>query len=205
MGSKIESLQKLINLGVNTPNFEILTTGEEVMEFIKRGEKTRRLDAFSIRTDNKKGQALYKKWGLPFFPNKPWGEIVDILNKELLPLIDEKIDIIVAEGINPKDSLISGRYLRNPKEGDILDYIRGPSTGRDVDRGSPESWIPTSSYKKELPLHIQGQFMRVSNYARNSFPRAFKTSFVIEFSVYPYPIGRLKDKLIFWEVIKISF
>jgi hypothetical protein len=199
MGKKTESLLKLKALRVNIPVFEVLTNSEEVRNFLKQS-MPRRWDAYSIRTDNKKGQIPYKKWGLPFFPNKNWGEVRDILNKELLHLVDRELDIIMAEGIDPKDSLISGRYLKDLEGEDVVDYITGSSTGRDIEKRTPKEWKPTSS---EVPPE-QMQFSRIVNYVKYSFSHAFEAPFVVEFSIYPYPIGRLKDKLIFWEVIEIS-
>lgn len=198
MGMKIDSLQKLISLRVNTPTFEVLSNSKEVEDFLKRS-MPRRWDAYSIRTDNKKGRALYKKWGLPFYPNKFWGEVVTILNKELLHLVDKELDIIMAEGINPKDSLLSGRYLKDYKE-NIIEYVLGPSTGRDIERGVPKQWAPNSN-TIEPPL--RKQLIRVVDYVKYSFSHTFGLPFVVEFSIYPYPIGELRDKLIFWEVIEI--
>ena len=195
MGAKTESMLKLMELGVNTPVFEVLSSSQAVMEFIEKGAKW---DKFSIRTDNKKGLALYKKWGLPFFPNRTWGETVDVLEGELLQLVDKNLDIIVAEGINPEDSLVSGRYLRDFK-GDIVDYVLGPSTGRDVEAGVPKQWNPSYSANPPLP-----EITKVADYAKSpSFLRVFRVPFVLEFSIYPYPIGKLRDKLIFWEVIEV--
>lgn len=202
MGAKTDSILKLMSLGLNTPDMLILRSREDVNSFLRHGllhlYHMEGWEKISIRTDNKKGQETYKKWGLPFFPNKTVEEVRKIITKELLNLVNVKIDILVSKGIDPQDSIMSGKYLRS-FEGDFLDYVLGSSTGRDIDKGIPRTWnVSTDVMPADLPQReIIELLATVLGLRRN-----FQTPFVVEFSVYPYPIGKLDRKLIFWEVIE---
>jgi len=198
MGAKTNSLLKLMNLNLNTPDVIILRDREDIARFLKSnvwGDWRK----VSIRTDNKERMEAYKKWGLPFFPNKTKEEAREILTRDLPELVDRNIDILVAEGINPEESTLSGKYFKSLTE-DLLEYILGPSTVRDIERGSPKCWdVPEDVMPVELPLEEMKELLYV---ALKTISKEFRMPFVIEFSVYPYPMGRLKKTLIFWEVIE---
>jgi len=200
MGSKIGSILKLMSLNLNTPDIIVLSSREEIYNIMKF--KFNGWERVSIRTDNKEGKEVYKKWDLPFFPNKLPGEASRILGIELLPLIDEKIDIIVAKGINPGDALMSGKYMRGDAE--VVEYIIGPSTVRDVDKGIPNSWdfygerMPHDLLHLQLPISFQYSLF----HAIEQTDRGFRSPYILEFSVYPYGVGKLDKPLIFWEVIE---
>ena len=203
MGAKGDSILKLMSLGLNTPDMLILRSTKEVNRFIKYGILDlfymEGWERFSIRTDNKKGRALYKKWGLPFHPNKTVGETRDILRRELLHPADDKMDILVSKAIDPKNSVLSGKYLRSLEE-DFLDYVLGSSTGRDIDKGIPKTWNVSSEV---MPMDLPPEEIRELLQAIQGVVfKNFQTPFVVEFSVYPYPIGKLNRNLIFWEVIE---
>ena len=202
MGAKGDSILKLMSLGLNTPDMLVLRSKGDVSSFFRHGllhlfhmEGWKKI---SIRTDNKKGQETYKKWGLPFYPDKTMGETRKIISEELLDLVEDKIDILISKGINPQDSILSGKYLKDVG-GDFLDYVLGPSTGRDIDRDIPKTWNVSLEVKPtDLPPREVVELLATVLGLRQNF----QTPFVVEFSVYPYPIGKLNRTLIFWEVIE---
>lgn len=199
MGKKTESLLKLADLDVNTPNIKIMRSGVELSNFLKCNMGG--WERISIRTDTKKEYENYRKWGLPFYPYQTKEEFKKILRQELLELVDKSIDILVAEGINPQDVLISGKYFKSTNR-DIIEYILGPSTVRDVDRSIPKHWdLSLESPPRDFNLVSADLGELLCKVNRIIFLR-FKIPFVVEFSIYPYPVGKLKKTLIFWEVIE---
>jgi len=205
MGSKTDSILKLESLKLNTPEIQILRSMKDVDRFLSlEGMGWKRV---SIRTDNKKEEAVYKKWGLPFHPNKSWEEALEIINKELYPLVDEEIDIIVSRGIDPNNALLCGKYRKSYQEGDIIEYVSGPCTVRDVDSGIPKRWdvsdmpMPTeltAVLSRDLVTNI-GSLPYIVRWA---ISRKFRVPFIVEFSAYAHAVGKLNRPLIFWEVIE---
>lgn len=203
MGAKGDSILKLMSLGVNTSDMLVLRSRGDVSSFLEYGVlhlyHMEGWEKISIRTDNKLGQVTYKKWGLPFYPNRTIEETREILTNELLDLVDVKIDILVSKGIDPQDSILSGKYLRSMEE-DFLDYVLGPSTGRDIDKKIPKTWEASSGVMPtDLPVDKMKELLDI---VLGVLHRNFQVPFVVEFSVYPYPIGMLNKNLIFWEVIE---
>jgi len=212
VGRKIDSLMKLMSLGLNTPEMVFITSQDELDKFLdpRSMSDAEGWEKVSIRTDNKEHLETYKRWGLPFFPNKTMKEAQEILKKELSLLID-KIDIIIAKGIDPKDTLMSGKYLRDYKE-DVLEYVLGSSTVRDIDRSIPKVWIvpPETRFidfsSRPSSMEISSDQLEkvglLPHIARRIVSKEFQAPFVLEFSIYPYPIGLRNRELIFWEVIE---
>ena len=198
MGSKIGSMLKLMSLNINTPDIHVLPSREAVYGFIK--SNYREWKRISIRADVKEGKKT--TWNLPFYPNRTREEALKILGKELLPQVDDKIDIIVAEGINPGDALMAGKYMRGDTE--VLEYIIGPSTVRDIDKGVPNRWevyggrMPHDLLHLQLPINLHYSLF----YTVEQADRGFRAPYILEFSVYPYGVGKLDKPLIFWEVIE---
>lgn len=200
MGAKADSIMKLISLGVNTPRVRVLTNQAEVDFFCQNGMEG--WEKISIRTDNKQDFETYKRWGLPFFPNRSVPEVNKILEGELHDLVKDKIDIIVAEGIDPKDTIVSGKYLRSQWE-NLVDYVLGSSTVRDVETTTPKTWDTNMLLSDtDIPRKAWVSMGLLPHIVKRIISRKFMVPFVAEFSVYPYPIGVKQTPLIFWEVIE---
>jgi len=190
-----------MSLNINTPDIHVLPSREAIYGFIK--SNYRGWETISIRADVKESKKVhYVSWGLPFYPNRTQEEALKILGKELLPLVNEQIDIIVAKGINPKEALMAGKYMRGDVE--VLEYIIGPSTVRDIDKGVPPSWniygerMPHDLIHLQLPISLHYSLF----YTVEQTDRGFRAPYILEFSVYPYGVGKLNKPLIFWEVIE---
>lgn len=200
MGSKIASILKLMSLNINTPDIHVLPSREAVYGFIK--SNYREWKRISIRADVKEGKKT--TWNLPFYPNRTREEALKILGKELLPRVDDKIDIIVAEGINPKEALMSGKYMRGDVE--VLEFVLGPSTVRDIDKDIPSSWrvygerMPRDLANYPLPINLPYSLFHTIEQT----DRGFRAPYILEFSVYPHEVGKLNKPLIFWEVIEVK-
>ena len=200
MGNKMDSIRKLMSLNLNTPDIRVLRSREDVYNFVKSNYEG--WEKVSIRADNKEGKEVYKKWDLPFYPNRSSVEVKHILGMELLPLVSEKIDIIMAKGINPGDALMAGKYMRGDVE--VLEYIIGPCTVRDVDQTIPRKWnvygerMPQDLSCLQLPVNLNYSLF----HAVEQTDRGFRAPYILEFSVYPYGVGKLDKPLIFWEVIE---
>ena len=195
MAKKIDSLWKLRVLGLNTSNFKILKSRLDVDYFFNRTDWKR----ISIRTDlkdpTKRGVS---RFGLPFFPNLDYLEARKIIVHDSTVSTDD-LDIIVSEGIDPKDALLSGKIIMENELKGNLEYILGASTVRSLDYVIPKRYTvkfsePVTLLSFNLPLE------KLSHQIKQIILPSFRTPFIIEFSIYSHPIGRLKDRLIYWEV-----
>jgi len=195
MAKKIDSLWKLRVLGLNTPNFKILKSILDVDYFFNRTDWRR----ISIRTDVKNSARGISQFGLPFFPNLDYLEARKLLLGDTIPIYN--LDIIVSEGINPDDALLSGKIMiRNELRGD-LEYTLGASTVRSLDQIIPERYtVELSDYRNIPLLKFPIPLEKLIYQIRQIILPSFLTPFIIEFSIYSHPIGRLKDRLIYWEV-----
>jgi hypothetical protein len=115
-------------------------------------------------------------------------EFDDLLN--FATAQNKKYFVLVNEALPLTDSLIAGNIFFNSSSDFILEYFRGPGTPRDVDTKplqhlrSPDVGSLAGSGLEPLPACV----------AR--FPQR---PAIFEFSLYPYPVGRRKQNLIFWE------
>jgi len=99
---------------------------------------------------------------------------------------------------------MSGKYMRGDRE--ILEYVLGSSTVRDIDKEIPNSWklygerMPHNLLYLQLPINLHYSLFHAVEQA----DRAFRAPYILEFSVYPHGVGNLRNPLIFWEVIEKS-
>lgn len=204
MGSKSASILKLKELDMNTPVVCVLGDDLAMTNFIQNIPPD--WEKISIRTENKEGiKHPYASWGLPFYPNQERDRALVHLGK--LNYYIDKINIIVAKGINPHDTIMAGKYLRDPIQGDLIEYVWGPSTVRDVDELPLQMpWEIVDQLRAPTPPfdhNILEAVRRVGYRARRIVPKRFAMPFVLEFSIYPYPVGEKEESLIFWEVVEI--
>ncbi len=131
----------------------------------------------------------------PFYPNRPTGEILQIINDEWSKLkgMDE---IIISQGINPEDSVMAGKIMDWDNEY-VVEYFKGPGTVRKLDTITPlterfpkRGMILSQVNKGWAPLYI----------AAKAFFRAYPGT-IIEWSYYPYKIGKKNENWIYWEVL----
>jgi len=101
---------------------------------------------------------------------------------------NDKYYVLVNEALPLKDSVIAGNIYFNSPEDFICEYFRGPGTPRDIDNRKLEhvdaAHFGSVDELRQLPEAI------------SRFPYR---PVIFEFSLYPYPVGKRHNRLIFWE------
>ena len=195
MGKKIDSLMRLAGLGFNVPEFELLEARSDIpKQLFERWEKV------SIRTDIRESNT---KFLLPFFPNISPDEAVEKCEQ----LLEKNLIVIASKGINPEDSRVAGKFMIAPHiEG--IEYYIGPGTIRQMEvDGVQRQWFETGpDFMRPYP--VLGDWpMALNKYygTLTTMISKVKTllpdNVTVEFSIYPYRIGRRREHIIYWEMI----
>jgi len=104
------------------------------------------------------------------------------------------------EAIDPTKSLCAGNILVFNGTTYFVEYFYGPGTPRDVESKGPAG---LKTYGKVIGEPAEGdkppaEVMRMVAEARKFRPLDNK-AYILEFSLYSYPIGRQKTNIICWE------
>lgn len=195
MGKKAESLIRLASLGFNTPDFELLTSPDEISNHRKQfegwGKVSLRVDAVDPR--------LFS-FNMSFYPNQIWGEECEYLLRGLLSDPDRMV--IVQRAIDPKKTWVAGKMVATEDE-ELIEYFVGPGTIRDMETGQVSTHIQYFNKfgrlpEKSTPLAILGVMDVIYN-LRKSCISAFKRPFFVEWSLYQDKVGKKNRNLILWE------
>jgi hypothetical protein len=98
--------------------------------------------------------------------------------------------VLINEALPLADSVIAGNLLFKSRSDFLLEYFRGPGTPRDID-SKPLTRVDTSHFP-----FITATGLGMLPDLVDRFPYR---PVIFEFSLYPYPVGRRREKLIFWE------
>lgn len=191
--TKGESLEILAKNQLNTPVFAILRPPYSVDELV--GSLGMFPGNVSVRTWQK------GKLVCPFFPNRSPEEVMTIV-RDLMEegQVDE---IILSEGIDPANSERCGRishlvtdYYNETYA--VIEYFEGPGTVRDLDTksGTEKKMVEIPKWNFNAPELWMVYFMSKARPFFHKYPGS-----TLEWSYYPYAIGRKQDNLIFWEVL----
>jgi len=186
--SKADTLDLLEAHGMNTVD-RIVLRKPFTAETLIRKFMTSPHSVISLRSW-KKGKHL-----CPFYPNQTQDQLLQIMNRDWDKLkgMDE---IILSEGIDPEESQMAGKILDTEKEY-LIEYFKGPGTVRKLDTITPMSQrfskrgkiLPRESYEWLSLLVVAKAFFR-------AYPGT-----IIEWSRYPYKVGKKKENFIYWEVL----
>jgi len=104
------------------------------------------------------------------------------------------------EAINLKDSICAGNILVLNDQAYFVEYFYGPGTPRDIESKGPDE---LKTYGKTVGQPAEGEkppdeVLRMTLNARK-FKALDNKAYILEFSVYPYPIGREQTEVICWE------
>ena len=103
---------------------------------------------------------------------------------------NKKYFVLVNEALPLKDSVIAGNIYLSSRTDFVIEYFNGPGTPRDID----------SKPLKRIDSQHFGSF---PNSGLDPLPEFVSRlgihPAIFEFSLYPYPVGRLKQRLVFWE------
>lgn len=114
--------------------------------------------------------------------------------------------ILVNEAIPVKDALITGKIMWLDDLRYHIDYFLGRGTTRDVENRGGDLVAVDGVACRHEPLSRDAQ----TNIALSALVEKTKQvpeflgtdSVLLEFQIYPYRIGRRKEKLIFWEWLR---
>lgn len=98
--------------------------------------------------------------------------------------------LLVNEALPLADSVIAGNIYFNNREDFICEFFRGPGTPRDID-SKPLQRVDARRFGSSRAAEIDKLVEAVAHFGHSGV--------IFEFSLYPYPVGRLKERLIFWE------
>lgn len=104
------------------------------------------------------------------------------------------------EAIDPLVSVCAGNILVFNGTTYFVEYFYGPGTPRDIESKGPDE---LKTYGKTIGQPAEGdkppeEVLRMVVEARKFKPLENK-AYILEFSLYPYPIGRQKTNIICWE------
>lgn len=102
------------------------------------------------------------------------------------------------ESINTQESLCAGNVLVHDENNWFIEYFYGPGTPRDVEKNVDK----LKTYSKSFGSSAQGDrppetILRFAYEARKFNP--LNKAYILEFSLYPYPIGRQQNHIVCWE------
>jgi hypothetical protein len=180
--SKLQSLQRLRDLGLNTPRLIC-----SLQQYLSPKNKLSFWDSVdtpqdvrvSIRTE-RDGELI-----CPHFPNITRRDA----NKYISKLAHQGYSIYIFEGINPLDCMRRGNIALF-KDRIIVEFLEGPGTVRDLEKAVPihldlKSWT-------ELPISLR--------YLSYGLESQELWNQIIEWSIYKDPVGQLGRMDIYWEI-----
>ena len=184
---KRDRILYLGRMSFNIPRFlGTITEIKELAVFFKEHKGQR----VSIRTQN-----LYKPILGPHYPDV-------LLNKDLMEKLQtdvrKKYELLMFEPIDPKDALKRGNLWINKLEGKLgIEYMDSPGTVRGLEKESGLKKVDMSI--EELLEKGKGgnEFL---GYSPSKFIGLPFSQFIVEFSIYSYPVGTQQKNEIFWEI-----
>jgi hypothetical protein len=131
----------------------------------------------------------------PFYPNQSADDLIQVVGRDW-PKIKLVDGIILSEGINPDDSKMAGKIMDGETDL-IVEYFEGPGTVRKLDTITPltkrfpkKGVILTTPFNDWASLYV----------AAKAFFRSYPST-IIEWSYYPYKVGKKQENYIYWEVL----
>ena len=185
-GDKFQRVSQLIDWGLNAPVYWLFDK--------LGGPLISQVDDLELETGRVSIRSLGKAGGgFPTMINLSYDEVVDRLE-----FLDNNLPVMVSEGIDPEGSIWAGCFMIRDNEF-ILEAI-GPGrsvTVRELTHSKrvPDVTIQGNRFSDRWQLNNQKDLCNVIMQAQTIPVK----NFIIEFSVYRYPIGKRKEHLIFWD------
>lgn len=183
-------LQQLREAGFNTADFIHFAPGtlnmKELQKFFEKHNN--RISLRHFYTDE------HLKHKTPFFPDQTdWKVITKIATEH-----NKDHHCLYNEVIAPKDATFTGNIILLDDRNYKIEYFIGPGTPKDIELGTVKN---LKIFKRQIgePMDpsTPEDLKRVASYFRN-FISHFRPV-VIEFQIYPYPIGLRQTNDIAWE------
>lgn len=183
-------LQQLHDAGFNIADFVCWAPGqlntEELRVFL---EKHRRISCRHFHADEKK----YFKCPV-IYDQTDFDTILAFCSEH-----NKTYYTLCNEAINTKESVCAGNILVHDERTYFVEYFYGPGTPRDIESKGPDE---LKTYSKSFGQPAQGEkppdeVLRMILDVRKFQP--LNKAYIIEFSVYPYPIGKNQTHVVCWE------
>lgn len=188
--NKGESLDFLSNLGYNTIDYMICRSNMEFNAFIHSRSKEGMPECgFSIRTQ-RDDQDNLKGFKYPFYLGiKDESKLKEIA----FELLEKGYTIIVSKTLEPNDTICKGNAVINRRDNVLIEYIHGPGTVRQLEEKTPAQENIYIFANPKSPAWLRAIFMFMVNEIATE-------DIIVEWSYYPYPVGKKEQKLILWEL-----
>lgn len=197
--NKYESLVYLRDIKkLNTPDFNLVKDKNELSRLLdKMVLKNNSIHGLRISTRTMYPGAI--SFNTPFFPNR---ELNRSLIDELTKCIDDGYNLIVAEAIDPNDTLFKGNFMMYPsfsmrKFDFMIEFTNGSGTCRDLE--TSKKITSTSNIHEALNI-IGYPIQKIFTECKGIFNDLGNKPIVVEWSIYDRPIGIKKKSIIYWEV-----
>lgn len=181
--SKSASLIRLMNKGLNTPEFEIIGTEQELKKWSSLHSEKSVKHGFSIRCE--RGDEFV----LPFIYGVGKRETMIQAKK----LLGEGYLLILCPTIDKRACKVKGTATYFPNDQEVLvEYLVGPGVVRDMEQGANPRQLRITD-----PVMVDPPYDELYAVMKQHFSGRPE---IVEWSEYKRPVGRLKEHLIFWEV-----
>lgn len=111
---------------------------------------------------------------------------------------NREYNLLMNQAINLKDALITGKIAWINSENFHVDYFYGPGTPRYMDEDRQVALhTVTGNLKQQTRPDVDERILEVVEKTKTAI--AHFRPIIFEFQIYPYEIGVLKQKTIFWE------
>lgn len=103
------------------------------------------------------------------------------------------------EAISLQDSICAGNILTLDERNYFVEYFHGPGTPRDIEtKSAKELFVYTRSFGQPSRGEEPPDIIKQIAYQASKF-RPVQGPYILEFSLYPYLIGRKQEEVIIWE------
>lgn len=136
-----------------------------------------------------------KKFACPFFPDQSDWETI----KELAIKHNREYYSLYNEVIEPKDATFTGNMVLQDDRNYMVEYFKGPGTPRDMEHKTDADGL--KRFTREIGVPMDPDSPIELKYLASYFRSFLSTTrpILIEFQIYPYPIGLRKRNDIAWE------
>jgi len=103
------------------------------------------------------------------------------------------------EAINLQESVCAGNILTLDERNYFVEYFHGPGTPRDIEsKGADELKVYTRSFGTPSQGPEPPDIVKKMAYQASRF-KPVQGPYILEFSLYPYPIGKNQSEIVIWE------
>jgi hypothetical protein len=177
----VRRIQELEEAGLNVADFICFAPGEldeaKVKKFFLKFKRVS-CRTFSANED--------KEFKTPVkYEIDELDDVLDFARKH-----NKRYFLLINEALPLADSVMAGNIFFNSREDFLCEFFRGPGTPRDVDSKELQR-VDARRFGSTRAAEIDLLVDAVQHFRHRPV--------IFEFSLYPYPVGRRRERLVFWE------